>query len=110
MSTLLPAADVVVYHGGSGTMLAALAAATPMVIVALAADQPDNGDRCEAAGVARVVTFEGIEASAVRAAIEAVATEPAYRARAREIADEVAAMPGPDVAVERIESLVEPAA
>jgi UDP:flavonoid glycosyltransferase YjiC (YdhE family) len=106
MSTLLPAADVVVYHGGSGTMLAALAAGTPMAIVPLAADQPDNGDRCEAAGVARIVPFEGIDVGALCSAIEAVATDPSYQHRAREIADEVAAMPGPDVAVERIESIV----
>jgi UDP:flavonoid glycosyltransferase YjiC (YdhE family) len=106
MSTVLPVADVVAYHGGSGTMLAALAAGTPMVIVPLAADQPDNGDRCEAAGVARVVPFEGIDAAAVQAAIEAVVTDQTYRARARAVADEIAAMPGPEVAVERIESLV----
>ena len=106
MSTVLPVADVVAYHGGSGTMLAALAAATPMVVVALAADQPDNGDRCEAAGVARVVPLEGIDAAAVRAAIDAVATDPTYRRRALEIADEIAAMPGPEVAMELIESIV----
>jgi UDP:flavonoid glycosyltransferase YjiC (YdhE family) len=106
MSTVLPEADVVAYHGGSGTMLAALAAGTPMVIVPLAADQPDNGDRCEAAGVALVVALEGLDAAAVRAAIESVASDPTYRDRARELAGEIAAMPGPTAAVERIESIV----
>jgi UDP:flavonoid glycosyltransferase YjiC (YdhE family) len=106
MSTVLPVADVVAYHGGSGTMLAALAAGTPMVIIPLAADQPDNGDRCEAAGVARVVPLEGIDAAAVRAALEAIASDPTYRDRARAVADEIAAMPGPEVAVDRLESLV----
>jgi MGT family glycosyltransferase len=106
MSTVLPVADVVAYHGGSGTMLAALAAGTPMVIVPLAADQPDNGDRCEAARVARVVPFAGIDAASVQAAIEAVVMDPTYRDRARAVADEIAAMPGPEIAMERIESLV----
>jgi UDP:flavonoid glycosyltransferase YjiC (YdhE family) len=104
MSTLLPAADVVVYHGGSGTMLAALAAGTPMVIVPLAADQPDNGDRAEAAGLARVLSAE-VNAATVSAAIESVVADPSYRHRASEIAAEVAAMPGPDVALDRIESI-----
>ena len=81
MSTLLPASDVVAYHGGSGTMLAALATGTPMVIVPLAADQPDNGDRCVAAGVARVVESEGIDASTAQAAIVSVASDPAHRRR-----------------------------
>ena len=104
MSTLLPAADVVVYHGGSGTMLAALAAGTPMVIVPLAADQPDNGDRTEAAGVARVLPSD-VDAAAVSEAIESVVADRSYRRRASEIAAEVAAMPGPDVALDRIESI-----
>lgn len=107
MSTLLPTTDVIAYHGGSGTMLAALATGTPMVIVPLAADQPDNGDRCEAAGVARILSPDGIDAGAVRAAIERVLTEHAYQRRSSEVAAEIAAMPGPDTAIERIESLAE---
>ena len=107
MSTVLPQADVVAHHGGSGTMLAALATGTPMVIVPLAADQPDNGDRCETAGVARVLAPDGIDAAAVRAAIEAVMRDPAHRRRSSEVAAEIAAMPGPEAAIDRIESIVE---
>jgi UDP:flavonoid glycosyltransferase YjiC (YdhE family) len=108
MSTLLPAADLVVYHGGSGTMLAALAAGTPMVIVPLAADQPDNGDRAEAAGLARVLSPE-VNAATLSAAIESVVADPSYPHRASEIAAEVAAMPGPDVALDRIQSIAQSA-
>jgi UDP:flavonoid glycosyltransferase YjiC (YdhE family) len=106
MSVLLPAADLVAFHGGSGTMLAALAAGTPMLIVPFAADQPDNADRCLAAGVARVLTPKGLNAGAVKAAVEAIISGPDYRRRAREVADEVAAMPGPDAALDRIEAIV----
>ena len=53
-------------------MLAALAAGTPMIIVPLAADQPDNADRCLAAGVARVLTAEDLDAGAVERAVNAV--------------------------------------
>lgn len=110
MSTLLPAADVLVHHGGSGTMLTALAAGTPQVIVPIAADQPDNAEQCRAAGVARVLALDDAGAPAVKAAIETVLREPSYRRRAREVADEVAAMAGPDAAVDRIESIVASAA
>jgi UDP:flavonoid glycosyltransferase YjiC (YdhE family) len=105
MSALIPAADLVAFHGGSGTMIAALAAARPMVIVPLAADQPDNADRCAAAGVARVVALEDLSVEGVRAAVEAVATDPAYRRRAAAVAAEIEAMPGPEVAVEWLEAL-----
>ena len=110
MSTLLPAADLVAFHGGSGTMLAALAAACPMVIVPLAADQPDNAEQCAAAGVARVVPFEGLTANAVRDTIAGVLEGAAYQHRADEIAAEIAAMPGPDIAMDRIEAVVVAAA
>ena len=106
MSDLLPAADLIAFHGGSGTMLAALGAGRPMVIVPLAADQPDNADRCAAAGVAVVVQPETITAEAVHEAIQTLTADPSYRRRAGEIAAEIAAMPGPEVAVERIEALV----
>ena len=106
MSDLLPAADLIAFHGGSGTMLAALGAGRPMVIVPLAADQPDNADRCAAAGVAVVVPPETINAEAVHEAIQTLTADPSYRRRAGEIAAEIAAMPGPDVAVGRIEALV----
>lgn len=105
MSALLPVADLVAFHGGSGTMLAALAAGRPMVIVPLAADQPDNADLCERAGVARVVPLEALTADAVRDAVTDILSKPTYRERAATIAAEIAAMPGPDTAVDRIESI-----
>jgi UDP:flavonoid glycosyltransferase YjiC (YdhE family) len=105
MSALLPHADLVAFHGGSGTMLAALAVGCPMVIVPLAADQPDNADRCEAAGVAQVVPLDGVSTGAVRNAIDIVVADPGYRSRAARVAAEVAAMPGPEVALDRIEAL-----
>ena len=105
MSRLLPASDVVAFHGGSGTMLAAAAVGVPMVIVPLGADQPDNADRTEAAGIARAVQLEGLSADAVRTALEAVLGDPRYRSRAAAVAAEVAAMPGPEAAVDQLESL-----
>lgn len=103
MSTLLPWADIVVFHGGSGTLTAALAAARPMLIVPLAADQPDNADRAVAAGVAHVITADGLTAAGVRVAIDAALDDRGLARRATEIAAEIAAMPGPEVAVDRLE-------
>ena len=106
MSTLLPWADLVVFHGGSGTLTAALAAARPMLIVPLAADQPDNADRAVAAGVAHVIGADGLTAAGVRVAIDAALGDRGLARRATEIAAEIAAMPGPEVAVDRLESIV----
>lgn len=106
MSTLVEAADLVAFHGGSGTMMTALAAARPMVIVPLAADQPDNAERCAAAGVARILPLDALAADDVRDAIAAVTADPSYRRRAAEISVEIAAMPRPEVAVRHVERLV----
>jgi UDP:flavonoid glycosyltransferase YjiC (YdhE family) len=105
MSTLLPAADLVAHHGGSGTMLAALAVGTPQVIVPIAADQPDNADQCHNAGVGRIVALEDADATAIKTAIDAVLRDASYQGRSREVAAEIAAMPGPGAAMDRIESI-----
>jgi UDP:flavonoid glycosyltransferase YjiC (YdhE family) len=49
---VLPRCRAVVSHGGSGTVLAALAHGLPSVLLPIGADQPENADRCEALGVA----------------------------------------------------------
>jgi UDP:flavonoid glycosyltransferase YjiC (YdhE family) len=107
MSVVLPTADAVVFHGGSGTLTAALAAGRPLVITPIAADQLDNADRALAAGVARVVPLAEVEPETVRDATTAVLHDPRYRERAEAVAAEIAAMPGPDRAVEHLESIVE---
>jgi UDP:flavonoid glycosyltransferase YjiC (YdhE family) len=105
MSALVATSDVVAFHGGSGTMLAALAAGRPLLVVPLAADQPDNAERCAAIGVAIVIEPEALSANAVRTAIESILGDPRYRRRASEVAAEIAAMPGPDAAVLRLERI-----
>jgi len=51
-----------------------------------------------------------LDAGAVERAVNAVIGDPTYRRRANEVAAEVAAMPGPDAAADRIESIVRAAA
>lgn len=105
MSTLLAEADALVFHGGSGTFTAALATATPMVIVPLAADQPDNAERAVAGGIARSISPDDLTSDMVRAALDEIRADAAATTRLAGIATEIAAMPGPDAAVERIEGL-----
>ena len=90
---VLPHCSVVVSHGGSGTTYSALAHGLPLLMLPHAADQFDNAAAARAAGVAEVMMPYEIEAAAVRAAVEALLAEPAYAARASEIAAEIAAMP-----------------
>jgi UDP:flavonoid glycosyltransferase YjiC (YdhE family) len=59
----LAQASLVVCHGGSGTVLGALAAEIPLIILPLFADQLANADALEAAGAAVVVAPEDLRAA-----------------------------------------------
>jgi UDP:flavonoid glycosyltransferase YjiC (YdhE family) len=104
-SLLLPRCDLVLSHGGSGTVTGALAAGLPQVVVPVAADQPENAARCAALGVGRVVPRAEVSPAAVRDAVRAVLGDPAYRRNAGRLADEIAALPGPETGVTLLEDL-----
>jgi UDP:flavonoid glycosyltransferase YjiC (YdhE family) len=93
---VFPRCNAVLCHGGSGTVLGALAAGVPMVVTPLFADQPANARSVAAAGAGLSVS-DGSEAS-LRAALLRVLSDPDYRIRAREIAVEMAAMNSMDAA------------
>lgn len=105
MSRLLQASDVVVCHGGSGTMLAALAAGIPLVMLPAAADQPENAARCEAAGVAIALPVGSRAPQAIRDAVVRLLGEPAWAENARRVQAQIAAMPAPAAVLPAIERL-----
>ena len=92
-AAVLPHCSVVVSHGGSGTTYGALAHGLPLLMLPHAADQFDNAAAARRAGVAETLMPAELETAAVRSAVEALASEADYAARARAIAAEIAAMP-----------------
>jgi UDP:flavonoid glycosyltransferase YjiC (YdhE family) len=104
-SLLLPHADLVVAHGGSGSLLGALSYGLPQVLLPLGADQPLNAGRAEQLGVALVLDAVAATPEAIRAAAAALLGDPACRRRAQRIRHEIAALPGPEHAVALLESL-----
>lgn len=89
---VLPSCAAVVSHGGSGTILGALAAGVPLVLLPQGADQFENAARCVRAGVALELQPERATAETIASALEAVRTEPSYAEAARRIQEEIAAM------------------
>jgi UDP:flavonoid glycosyltransferase YjiC (YdhE family) len=102
---LFPRCDVVITHGGSGTTMAALSHGLPLIIVPIAADQPENADRCAALGVARVIQPADLSANLAREATRDVLRSTSYRQAAERLRDEITALPGPEHAVELLEQL-----
>jgi MGT family glycosyltransferase len=104
-TALLPHCDLVVTHGGYGTLMATLRQGLPVVVLPIMGDQPRNAQRCADLGAGRVVGPEDRIPEAIRAAVRAVLTDPAYRQNAGRLRDELAALPGPEYAVSLLERL-----
>ncbi|MCK2244430.1 MULTISPECIES: glycosyltransferase [unclassified Crossiella] len=93
---LLPRADLVVHHGGSGTMLGAFQAGLPQLLLPRAADQFGNAEAVLTAGAGARLLPDDVTSQAVAALAESLLADPAPRAAARRIAAEIGAMPSPD--------------
>jgi len=104
---VLPHCDLVLSHGGSGTVAAALAAGLPLVVMPMGADQPANAGRCVALGVGIALDAMRSTPHDVRAAAVTVLGTPSYRAAAERVRDEVALLPGPAQMVPLLEGLVD---
>jgi UDP:flavonoid glycosyltransferase YjiC (YdhE family) len=102
---VLPDCDLVVSHGGSGSVLGALTHGLPMVLLPMGADQPPNAARCEALGVARVLDPLAARPWELHEAVLGVLADRTYRDSAESLRDEIDALPGPAHAVSLLESL-----
>lgn len=105
---LLPRCAVLVTTGGAGTVLAALQAGVPMVIVPTHWDKPDNAQRVVEAGAGIRLSPRQCTPERLRAAVGRVLEEPRFTANARSLAGELAATPGPSRAADLLERLIVP--
>ena len=94
-------ADLVVHHGGSGTVLGALALNKPQVILPKGADQFFNADVMAATGLARVLEPRNVSADAV-ATLAKAALDEQERPLVEAAHDEILAMPDPSAVVHRL--------
>lgn len=99
---LLPHCSVVICHGGAGTTLSSLALGLPLLILPQGADQYIVGDLVRASGAGLCLIPQKVNASTVQESVLALLQNPAYRASAHRLQDEIAAMLGPEEAVDLI--------
>jgi UDP:flavonoid glycosyltransferase YjiC (YdhE family) len=104
-SSILPHCRVVVSHGGSGSVMGALAHGLPMVLLPMGADQGLNAARCADLGVARLLDALEVRPEDVREAVATVLVEPSYRRNAEHMRDEIGSLPEPEHVVRLLEQL-----
>lgn len=102
---LFPRLQLVIHHGGMGTTHTALVHAVPQLIIPHAADQHYQAARVVRTGVGMALRPQEVTRQRLRAAVHWLLTEPAWRARAREVATAMAALGGVERAADVLEEV-----
>jgi UDP:flavonoid glycosyltransferase YjiC (YdhE family) len=85
-SQLMPAASLVVSHGGHGTVARALGAGTPVLISPITGDMSETAMRVDWAGAGLSLPWRLCRPGPLRWATRRILAEPSFTARAGEIA------------------------
>jgi UDP:flavonoid glycosyltransferase YjiC (YdhE family) len=93
LDLVLDRCELVVAHGGAGTVLGALSRGVPLVLIPQATDQFINAERAVAGGAALSIHPTDFTTDSLRTAVQRVRTSPEYARAAKRVRDEVAAMP-----------------
>ncbi len=102
---LLPHCQLVISHGGSGSVMGALAHGLPMVILPMGADQPLNASRCEALHVAQVLDAVDATPDIISTAVTTTLADSSYQNAAKVMQDEITNLPAPTYAVALLERI-----
>lgn len=92
-STVLPGCSLVVCHGGYSTVMGAISAGVPLVLIPRGSDHFANAKRCEELGVGVAIQPDDFSDRAVRAAASTVLTTPRFTAAARALSQRIKAGP-----------------
>jgi hypothetical protein len=99
---LLPRCAAVASHAGSGTFLAALALGLPQLLLPQAADQFGNAAAGAQAGAGIAIMPDDLTVENVRDAARRLLADEAFAQAAARAAQEIRAMPAPELVAERI--------
>src|SRR4051795_3242868 len=102
-SQAMPAADVVICHGGHGTVARALAAGKPLLVCPSVGDMGENAARVAWSGTGLSIPRRLLSQRAIRLATRRLLSEKRFGAKAREIEAWSAAHDGPAAAADLVE-------
>ncbi|GAA3343138.1 DUF1205 domain-containing protein [Amorphoplanes nipponensis] len=108
LNLVLPACDLVVHHGGPGSVFTALALGVPQLALPQTADQFENADRMVATGAGLRLLPAERGTTTVVAACEQLLADPLFGKNAAVVAEEIATAPTPAEVVGVLERLAVP--
>jgi UDP:flavonoid glycosyltransferase YjiC (YdhE family) len=94
-SAVLPLVDLIVHHGGTGTVLRALEVGLPQLLLPQGAGQFLNAEILAAAGAARALPNVAQQPGAIGEAVRELLGDAPERQAASRLRNEIAAMPSP---------------
>jgi UDP:flavonoid glycosyltransferase YjiC (YdhE family) len=106
-SAVLPLVDLIVHHGGTGTVLSALEVGLPQLLLPQGADQFFNAEILTTTGAARALPNDAQQLGAIRDAVQALLGASPERQTAARVRDEIAGMPSPADVVPALVELAE---
>ena len=102
---ILAYCNLVINHAGSGSLNGAIARGLPVIVVPLGADQPYNAQRCIDVGIGEALDASAVTPEGVRAIAQRLLGDRSYHEQAQRLREELLELPGPELAVQRIEQL-----
>jgi UDP:flavonoid glycosyltransferase YjiC (YdhE family) len=102
-SQAMPAADVVICHGGHGTVVRALAAGKPLLICPSVGDMGENASRVAWSGTGLSIPRRLLSPRAIRLAMRRLLHEKSFLSEARSIAEWSTVHDGAAAAAELVE-------
>ncbi|MGB1285379.1 MAG: glycosyltransferase [Aggregatilineales bacterium] len=103
---LLPHCDLMISHGGSGSVMGALSHGLPMLIIPMGADQPLNAERCKTLGAGKMLDAVTANPSDIRDAINDLLQNASYHQAAKMLRDDIHAMPDVTTIMPLLENLI----
>jgi UDP:flavonoid glycosyltransferase YjiC (YdhE family) len=104
-SQVLPLVDLIVHHGGTGTVLSALECGLPQLVLPQGADQFANADILTSIGAARSLSADAQQPGAIGGDVTALLGNSPERQVAGLVQAEIAAMPSPAEVIPALEEL-----
>jgi UDP:flavonoid glycosyltransferase YjiC (YdhE family) len=92
---VLPACDLLVHHGGSGSMMTGFVHGVPQLALPQSADQFVNAFALVGAGAGRMLMPDRLDIEALLVEARELLDDPGYRHKSAHLVEQIAAMPSP---------------